>query len=180
MAKIPLSNGFSIIPEGFHIFRIFGVEYNAEFGNLNVYLINAKGQTHRETFRLKGRGDTPNEGAMNAFSYFAKTAMNDYSLEEIEPDDLVGKYIGCEIVHTTTPSTKPNAKPGEMVTFVNLGRTKTPATGFTETATNLALTKTLEDKDRPRAERKAADAPQTKPEAAPAPSSNDLDDLLGL
>lgn len=173
MSKIRLSSGFMMIPAGFHVFRIYGVEYNEEFGTLNVYLINAKGQTHRETFRLKGRGDEINEGAMNAFSFLAKTALNDFQREEIDPEELVGKYFGCDIVHTTQPSTRPNAKPGEMVTFANLGREKVPAAGFTETPVPIALTKVVEDKDRPRNERQAAPA---APVSAP---SSSLDDLLG-
>jgi len=186
MARIPMTSGFTLIPEGEHIFRIFGVEYKEDFGNLTVHLINAQGMVHKETFHLKN-GNKPNEGAMNAFSYFAKTAMNDYSMEDIDPDDLVGCYICCEVVHNTQPS---NKDPKKTVTFCNLGN-KSVADGFDTTPVPLALTKTLEPSEKPKGKSGKA-KPAAPAQAAPAASGDapaasapetpsgglDLDDLL--
>ena len=36
MAKIGLSDGFSLIPEGTHVFKITGVSYKEAFGKLEV------------------------------------------------------------------------------------------------------------------------------------------------
>ena len=66
------------------------------------------------------------EKALNAFSFFAKNAMNDFDMEDVDPTELVGRYIRAEVIHNKVPS---NKEPGKMVTFVNLGD-KAPADGF--------------------------------------------------
>lgn len=187
MARIPMTSGFTLIPEGEHIFRIFGVEYQEDFGNLTVHMINAQGMIHRETFHLKN-GNLPNESAMNAFSYFAKTAMNDYTMEDIDPDDLVNHYICCEVVHNVQPS---NKDPKKTVTFCNLGD-KSVAEGFDTTPVPLALSKVMEESDKTKPSRggkkkpTAAPAPAPTPAPAAAPAQPeatsgglDLDALLG-
>ena len=180
MARISLTGSFVLIPEGPHIFRIYGVEYDEDFGNLTVYMINAQGITHRENFHLKGAGDEPNAGAMNAFSFFAKTALNDYSLDDIDPADLVGHYIGAEVIHNKVDSKKPGQE-GKKLTFANLGD-KWIAEGFDTDPVPQALTKTLDDKDRPksRREKKASAAPAPAP-SVPAQTAQplNLDALLG-
>ena len=93
MARIPMTSGFVLIPEGTYIFRIWDASYDEEFGKIEVKLVNAEGATHTERFSIKNNDDTFNEGAMNAFSYFAKTAMNDFSLEDIDPEELIGHYM---------------------------------------------------------------------------------------
>ena len=50
MARISLSGGFVVCPAGSHVFRIYGVEYEEEFGNLTIHMINAQGITHKEVF----------------------------------------------------------------------------------------------------------------------------------
>lgn len=126
MARIPLTNGFMLIPEGEYVFLIKAVEYDEDFGKLEISLATSRNIPHKERFSLKDKNGEYNEKALNAFSYFAKTALNDYSLEDIDPDDLVGHYIKAEVIHTETPS---NKDPNKTVTFVNLGK-KSPADGF--------------------------------------------------
>ena len=116
--KIPQGAGFSIIPEGRYIFRIYQVEYDPEFGKMEIKMVTADGQTASERYRFLNKGGEVVEGALNAFAYFAHTAMHDFDLEEIDHEELVGKYIGAEVTHTEVPSTK---DPSKMVTFVNLG-----------------------------------------------------------
>lgn len=135
MARIPLTNGFIKIPEGTYVFRIYEVKYDDDFGKLEIKMVTAKGQTYTERFSLKNNDDTFNERALNAFSYFAKTALNNFSREDIDPEELVDCYIKCEVIHNDVESTK---KPGEFVTFVNLGN-KEPADGFEEEPTGKAL-----------------------------------------
>lgn len=136
MAQLKLTSGFTVCPEGVHIFRIYKVDYDQDFGKLTVYLVNAKGITHTERFSLIGNNGDVNEKACNAFSYFAKTALNDFSLEEIDHNDLVGHYIKAEVVHTVTPSTK---DPSKTMTFANLGD-KSVADGFDTKPVEKALT----------------------------------------
>ena len=59
-----------------------------------------------------------NEKACAAFSFFAKTALNDFSLEAVDPATLVDHYIKADVVHTEMPS---NKDPNKTVTFANLG-----------------------------------------------------------
>ena len=140
MAQIKMTSGFTVCPEGVHIFRIYKVDYDQDFGKITVYLVNAKGITHTERFSLIGNNGAVNEKACNAFSYFAKTALNDFSLEEIDHNDLVGHYIKAEVVHTITPSTK---DPSKTMTFANLG-SKSVADGFDTTPVSKALTLGME------------------------------------
>lgn len=162
MAKIALTEGFSLIPEGTHIFKITDVTYKEEFGKLEVKMKTAKGQSHTERFNLMKQDGSPNEGAYNTFSFFAKTALNDYTRTEIDHDEIVGCFISCSVEHDTQPS---NRDPNKTVTFVRLGD-KSPADGFTEAEVSAPV-------------KKSAPAPTAK-KAAPASTSKfDLDDLLG-
>ena len=156
MSKFTLNGGFTPIPEGYHVFKVESVNYKAQFGKLEINLVTANGKKHTERFSLHKANGEINEGAMNAFSYFAKTCLNDFNVEEIDEQDLVGHYIRCEVTHTVLENKN---KPGKMVTFVNLGE-KEPADGFDETP----------------APAKKTEAPAPSP--APA-SSFDLGSLLG-
>ena len=135
MARIPLTEGFSVVPEGEHIFRIYKVDYDQKFGKVTVWLVNAKGITHRENYNLMRDNGQANDGACSAFSFFAKTAMNDFSLTDIDPEELVDRYIKAKVTHDTLPSTN---DPAKTVTFAHLGE-KWPADGFDETPTEKAM-----------------------------------------
>ena len=117
MANIKLSGGFKVCPEGKHIFRIYRVDYDPDFGRIAVYLVNAKGNTHIERFQLMSQNGEMNDKACNAFSFFAKTALNNDKLTEIDHNDLVNHYIGGLIVHKIEPS---RTEPGKTVTFANI------------------------------------------------------------
>jgi len=120
MAKIALSSGFTLIPEGEQVFKIVGCQYKEKFGKIEVALETKKKQKHTERF------DLTKDGGRNAFYYLAKTALNDYDVEEIDPDEIVGLYFRAEVTHTTMPHRDDESK---TVTFVNLGN-KSPADGF--------------------------------------------------
>lgn len=128
MAKIGLTEGFSVIPEGTHVFKIIKVNYKEDFGKMEVIMQMATGQKHTERFSLLDKNGEPNQGGLNAFSYFAKTALNDFSLSEIDEQDLVGHFIRCEVEHEKVES---NRTPGKMLTFARLGD-KEAADGFDE------------------------------------------------
>lgn len=165
MATIPMTSGFSLIPEGIHVFRIYKVDYDPDFGKVTVHLVNAQGITHRENYSLMRNGGEMNEGACNAFSYFAKTAMGDYTLESIDHTDLVGHYIKAEVKHTVSPSSK---DPSKTVTFANLGE-KWRADGFDTTPVQRALTLGTEQAQMA--------TPAVSP-SAPVTRGLDLDSLL--
>lgn len=135
MARIPMTSGFVLIPEGTYVFRIYDAHYDEEFGKIEIKLVNAAGMTHTERFSLKNKDDSYNEGAMNAFSYFAKTAMNDFGMEDVDPVELIDHYITAEVVHNSFPS---NKDPNKTITFANLDD-KSPADGFDTTPVPRAL-----------------------------------------
>ena len=109
MAKIGLTEGFTLIPEGTHVFQITDVKYKEDFGKLEVYMQTQTGSKHIERFSLLKSDGSPNEGAYNAFSYFAKTALGNFDLTEIDHTDLIG--------------------PGQSITFVRLAD-KRPSAGW--------------------------------------------------
>lgn len=126
MARIPMTAGFQRIPEGEHVLKITKAEYDEDFGKVTFTLENVKGQSCQERFSLLNQDNTPNEKALGAFSFFCKTAMNDFDLVDVDPVELVGHYIRAEVIHNKVPSTK---DPTKMMVFVNLGE-KSPADGF--------------------------------------------------
>lgn len=162
MAIIPMTSGFTVCPEGVHTFRIYKVDYNEEFGKLVIHLVNAQGITVQERYSLMGADGNINEGACNSFSFFAKTALNDFSLEAVDPVTLVDRYIKAEVTHTTQPNKN---DPTKTITFANLGD-KWVADGFDTTPVPKALTLGKENV-----------APVAQP-TAPATTDLDLDSLL--
>ncbi len=126
MGKIKLSDGFTPIPEGRQIFKIVKSDYDEDFGKVEIELVTKNGQKQTERFLLVNNDGELNERALNAFSYFSKTALNNFNLEEIDHADLVGCYISANVVHKTVPS---NRDPARTLTFVNL-TDYAPASGF--------------------------------------------------
>lgn len=170
MARIPMMSGFTLIPEGTYVFRIYDVSYDEEFGKIEIKLVNAAGMTQTERFTIKDKNDEPNEKALNAFSYFAKTAMGDYTLEDIDPMELIDHFIEAEVVHTKLPS---NKDPNKTVTFANLGD-KAPAEYFDTEPVSRALTLGKDKNAAPATQKQA-----TTPAPAAPKKGLDLDALLG-
>ena len=129
MAKIRLSEGgFQLIPEGTTTFKIVAVEYKEDFGKMRVEMQTKTGAKHTEQFTLLTKSGEVNEGALKAFSYFAKTALNNFSLDEIDETDLIGCYITATVKHESFTFTKGDRK-GEEGTAVRLND-YTTASGF--------------------------------------------------
>lgn len=131
MAKMKLSEStFTLIPEGATIFKVMEVDDSKyeDFGKLAVKLQTAKGETHTETFTLtKANGDI-NEGALKAWSYFARTCLNNFQVDEIDSQDIVGCYIQATVKHEKYVRTKGD-KAGQEGTAVRLND-YTTAVGF--------------------------------------------------
>ncbi len=144
MAKIKLSEGgFSLIPEGVHTFKITEVEYKEDFGKMKVTMQTKSGAKHTEQFSLLTKSGEVNEGAVKAFSYFAKTALNNFNLDEIDDQDLVGCYISATVKHEEFES---NKTPGQMRTAARLSDW-TPAAGFGTGEAKSAAKAVEEDED---------------------------------
>lgn len=137
MARVSIPSGFApTIPEGKYVFRIYEAKYDEEYGRIEVKMVNSKGMTHTEKFFVMNNDNTPNERALNAFGFFARTAMQDYTLEDIDPEELVDRYIKVDIVHNKVPNRN---DPSKEMTFVNLGG-KYQADGFEDKPVARALT----------------------------------------
>lgn len=131
MAKIKLSEGgFSLVPEGVTVFKVMEVDDSKyeDFGKISVKLQTASGQTHNENFSLTKANGELNEGGLKAWSYFARTCLNNFNAEEIDTQDIVGCYIQATVKHETYTRTKGNHA-GEDGTAVRLND-YTVATGF--------------------------------------------------
>ena len=102
------------------------VNYKEAFGKMEVTMQTQGGSKHIERFSLLKANVEPNEGALNAFSYFAKTALNDFSLTEIDHEDLLGCFIECDIEHDVQPNKN---KPDTTITFARLAD-KRPSDGW--------------------------------------------------
>ena len=120
MAKIQLS-AFSIIPEGVTTFKVMEVDDSKyeDFGKIAVKMQTAKGLTHTETFTLIKKTGELNEGALKAWSYFARTCLNNYQADEIDTQDIVGCYITATVKHEKFTRTK-GERAGEESTSVRL------------------------------------------------------------
>lgn len=130
MARIGLTDGFTLIPEGTYVFKITAVNYKEAFGKLEVTMQTQAGAKHIERYSLLKADGSANEGALNAFSYFAKTALNDFSLTDIDHTDLIGHFIECDVEHDVQENKN---KPGQTITFARLAD-KRPSDGWEETA----------------------------------------------
>lgn len=111
MATIKLTDtGYTLIPEGVHVFKITEVEYDEDFGKMVITMQTQEGQKHFERFSLLKANGEVNEGAIKAFSFFAKSALNNFDLEEIDEQDLVNCYISATVKHEPYDYTNKNGE----------------------------------------------------------------------
>lgn len=130
MSKIKLvDTGWNMIPEGQYTLKITDVEYDSDFGKLEVKMTAQSGHTHNERYTLIRKNGEANEGAIKAFSFFAKTALNNFDIEEIDPSDLVGCYVSAEVEHVESDTV--SEKTGEPFVNVRLNKLKSEV-GFKE------------------------------------------------
>lgn len=129
--RIQISNQ---IPEGEHVFKI--IDANVTFSDfyededthepkierIDVNLVTSTGMKHTETFRFIDKIGNENDSARWAFGYFAKVALNDFSLNDIDEKDLIGHYVRATVKYNQSVS----QKTGKTLTFVNL-EDKSPA-----------------------------------------------------
>lgn len=144
MGKIKLMDtGFQLIPEGWYVFKITKATYDEDFGEVKIELTTKEGLKHTERYGLLNKNGEINEGATKAFSYMARVALNNPSVEEIDEQDLVGCYIKAEIVHKE--STAVSDKTGKPFVNANLGDKKS-AWGFDDKLENTTTKKETESK----------------------------------
>ena len=129
MAKIALAkNTFQMIPEGVTVFKVTKVEHDEDFGKIQLTLTTKEGHTHSERFQYLNQQGEINEGALKAFTYFAKNCLNNFDVDEIETDDLLNCYIKATVKHETY--TKKDGTEGKSVKLNDCAT----ADGFTDVA----------------------------------------------
>lgn len=131
MAKMKLSEAtFKLIPEGVTTFKVMEVDDTKyeDFGKLAVKMQTAKGETHTENFTLIKANGELNEGALKAWSFFARTCLNNFQADEIDTQDIVGCYITATVKYEKYTRTK-GERAGEEATSVRLND-YTTAVGF--------------------------------------------------
>lgn len=117
---------YKICPEGTYIFKIYDAWENQN-DTIIVQMVTADGKHHSEFYRLKKKDGSINDGALNAFAYFAKTALDDFDKESIEtPAELNGHFIMGTIEHSEGQNGKTYARMTQ----------KDPASGFNEEPTD--------------------------------------------
>lgn len=104
MARIPMVSGFQMIPEGIHVLKVTKADYNEEFNKLVLTFETQDGKSLREQFIFVKNDGTPNSGACAAFSFLARTLMHNGDMEDVDPNDLVGKFLRAEVTHTQVNS----------------------------------------------------------------------------
>lgn len=123
MAIIHLvEGGFSVLPVGTYTFKVTKAEYKPDFGKVEVQLEASNGMTHKESYNLN------TDGGIKAFSYMAKCALNDFTVTDIDPKDLVGHFFEADVVHDEVPS---RDDPTKTMVFAKLTNRRA-AVGFPE------------------------------------------------
>lgn len=129
--------GPRLIPEGKHILKIVSVNDKKldDFGKLEIVLEDSKKRKHYESFTIQRKDKTINEAAMWHLSQFTRAALDldEYEERDINPKELIGKFIKCEIRHEKVESKK---NPGHFNTYSRTGKEKEHAEGFEETTSS--------------------------------------------
>lgn len=172
MAKIGLiMGGFTLIPEGTHVLMIKSVndEKLEGFGKLEIVLVDSKGRSHTERYQFfNSDGETTNDTALWYFSQLARAALklNVDDTRKVDPNDLIGHFIRCEVTHESVESKR---NPGTYNIFSRLGKNKEPADGFDEAPAAPA----------PAAKKEPAAKPATQAGKAGGKKPFDLNSILG-
>lgn len=134
MAKMKVGKaGFSLIPEGVHVFKVVSCEDKyEEFDKVSYELQTSSGQKVTNRFNFVNDKGEVNDIGVFYWSKFARACLNLRVDEEPEIDfsDLVGCYVEAEVKHNTYIAKSGDHK-GEELTGANLvDKTYAPTKGF--------------------------------------------------
>lgn len=143
MTKVHIgpNTGYTPIPEGIATFKVVTATYDADFGKVEIELITETGKKQTERFGLLNQQGQINEGGNNAFGYFARAILDDFETEDIDMDDLVGRYFTAVVKHDVKPH---RDDPTRTVTWIKLNDIKT-ATGFSTKGQAVGKRPSLDD-----------------------------------
>lgn len=103
MARIALSEGFRNLEEGENvILTITSSTLDTKTNTAKLRFEDEDGRSGVETYRFgKGKKKGAQQmAALNSYSTVAKTALRNWEVEDIDPDDLVGRHVLCDIIST--------------------------------------------------------------------------------
>lgn len=112
MAFIALTD-YQPLEEGVHNFKIVAVDYKEDFMKLSITLRTKFGAETYVNFNFLGNDGKPNEVANRIFSFFARTALHDKDVKQVDPETLVGRYVQA----TATKRTYTNKDGEEKTAF---------------------------------------------------------------
>ena len=92
MAKIGLTEGFSLIPEGSHVFQITEVKYKEDFGKMEVTMQTATGQKHTERFSLLDK-----DGELDLDGLMTEVFLLEMDTKNLCSEDCRGLCPGCGV-----------------------------------------------------------------------------------
>lgn len=116
--KLSQSNGMFIKEAGKKILlQITKANYDQEFGKVELEFKNERGEIINENYNLMANDGSINEPALKAFSYFTRVAMGDWGVQEVEEEELIGKWLRADI--KMTKGSKPD-KEGNAIYFANI------------------------------------------------------------
>lgn len=119
MIKLSSGNGqFQMLPEGEHILKVTKVDYREKYHKMTISYENKDGIKYQDNFTFADAKGNPIEGGINAFSFTAKILLDDFDVEEIDEQDLVGKYMLATVVHSDPVPSKND--PTRMVRFARI------------------------------------------------------------
>lgn len=137
MPKINLSEGKTVnyIRQAGEkvLLKITKAAYDQDFGRVEITLENAKGESINNNYGLLSADGSTNDGALKAFSYFARVAVGDWGRDDIEDEEMVGRFIRADIVMVEG---KKESKDGRKLSFANISKTYMTQDSFSKTSTS--------------------------------------------
>ena len=134
MAKMKVGKvGFSLIPEGTHVFKVVGcTDKYEDFDKVEYELQNSAGQKISNRFNFVDDKGEVNEIGTYYWSKFARACLNLGANEEPEIDfsDLVGCYVEAEVKHHTYIAKSGEHKGEEMKGANLIDKSYAPTNGF--------------------------------------------------
>lgn len=103
MKRKAVESTYQPIPEGEQVVRIKEIDESQyeKFDKITIVIEDAAGRTARENLTFINPDGSPNEIADFIFTRIGRAALGDETLDEIDTNDLIGKFVRVEIEHRT-------------------------------------------------------------------------------
>lgn len=94
---------FPLIPAGEQTVRIAEIDESkyADFQALTVVVEDAAGATARVNFNFLNDDGSPNDTADFVYGRMCRAALDDQTIDEVDSNDLIGRFVVVEVAHST-------------------------------------------------------------------------------